>query len=96
MTKARLAPGRRTWRQCRSVYHQSWFDDASFPANLPGIWDGMLGYPVKQNIAPVLIGEFGTTLVEAKDATWLKALMAYMGKGNTGMRIGSGPATPVS
>jgi endoglucanase len=68
-----------------SVYHQTWFDDPSFPANLPGIWDSMWGYLQKQNIAPVLVGEFGTTLADPKDATWLKALMQYMGTGTSGM-----------
>ncbi len=68
-----------------SVYHQSWFDDPSFPNNLPAIWDSMWGYLVKQNIAPVLIGEFGSTLQDPKDATWLKALMQYMGTGTSGM-----------
>lgn len=70
-----------------SVYHQSWFDESTFPSNLPGIWDSMWGYLVKQNIAPVLIGEFGSTLQDPKDATWLKALMQYMGTGTSGMNF---------
>lgn len=70
-----------------SVYHQKWFDDPTFPANLPGIWDSFWGYLVKQNIAPVLVGEFGSTLQDPKDTQWLKALMAYMGTGTSGMNF---------
>jgi endoglucanase len=67
-----------------SVYHQKWFDDAAFPANLPAIWDAQWGYIEKQNIAPLLFGEFGSTLQDPKDAVWLKELMKYMGTGVTG------------
>jgi endoglucanase len=66
-----------------SVYHQSWFDEASFPSNLPAIWDRSWGYLVKQNIAPVLVGEFGSTLADPKDSTWLKELLKYID--STGM-----------
>jgi endoglucanase len=62
-----------------SVFHQTWFDDPSFPANLPAHWDEAWGYIAKQNIAPVWVGEFGTTLQSAQDGVWLKALVQYMG-----------------
>ncbi len=68
-----------------SVYHQAWFDDPSFPNNLPAIWDQFWGYIEKQNIAPVLVGEFGSTLQNPQDVLWLKKLMEYMGTGVTGM-----------
>ncbi|MGC9664964.1 cellulase family glycosylhydrolase [Planosporangium sp. 12N6] len=68
-----------------SVYHQPWFDDPSFPANLPAIWDQQFGYLDKQNIAPVLLGEFGTTLADPKDKVWLQELMKYTGTGTSGM-----------
>ncbi|MBT8227232.1 MAG: cellulase family glycosylhydrolase [Dactylosporangium sp.] len=68
-----------------SVYHQDWFDDPTYPANLPGIWDSFWGYLVKENIAPVLVGEFGSTLADPKDAVWLTELMKYMGSGSSGM-----------
>jgi endoglucanase len=64
-----------------SVFHQSWFDDPAFPANLPAIWDRWWGYLIKEQTAPVLVGEFGSTLSDPKDATWLKALMEYLGDG---------------
>jgi endoglucanase len=65
-----------------SVYdHQEWFDTTKhpdFPANLPATWDHYWGYLVKQNIAPVLVGEFGSTLADPRDTKWLTSLVSYM------------------
>ena len=61
-----------------SVAQQPWFSDPSFPANMPGIWDKYWGYLFKQNIAPVWVGEFGTTLQSAVDQKWLAALVSYL------------------
>ncbi|MFG2004762.1 cellulase family glycosylhydrolase [Spirillospora sp. NPDC048911] len=68
-----------------SVYHQSWFDDPSYPANMPGIWDKYWGYLYKQNIAPIMLGEFGTTLASNTDKIWLQELLKYLGTGVNGM-----------
>ncbi|WP_433188021.1 glycoside hydrolase family 5 protein [Actinoallomurus sp. CA-150999] len=68
-----------------SVYPQPWFSDPSFPNNLAGIWDKNWGYLYKNNVAPVLLGEFGTTLQDPRDQTWLKTLLAYLGQGAGGM-----------
>lgn len=68
-----------------SVYRQPWFDDPTYPANMPGIWDKYWGYLYRQNIAPIMIGEFGTTLQDPKDKVWLENLLAYTGTGVTGM-----------
>ena len=68
-----------------SVFHQAWFDDPSFPANLPALWDHFWGFLERQNTAPVLIGEFGTTLADPKDRVWLQNLMQYLGSGPTGI-----------
>ncbi|MFJ8107410.1 cellulase family glycosylhydrolase [Streptomyces sp. NPDC096132] len=61
-----------------SVAQQSWFSDPAFPANMPGIWDKYWGYIFKQNIAPVWVGEFGTTLQSTVDQQWLAALVSYL------------------
>ncbi|MFF9117151.1 cellulase family glycosylhydrolase [Streptomyces massasporeus] len=61
-----------------SVARQSWFSDPSFPANMPGIWDKYWGYIFKQNIAPVWLGEFGTTLQPSVDQKWLAELVKYL------------------
>jgi endoglucanase len=68
-----------------SVFHQAWFDDPTFPANLPALWDHFWGYLERQHIAPVLLGEFGTTLQDPKDRVWLENLMRYLGTGPTGI-----------
>ncbi|WP_406330942.1 cellulase family glycosylhydrolase [Streptomyces sp. NBC_00203] len=61
-----------------SVAQQSWFSDPSFPDNMPGVWDKYWGYLFKQNIAPVWVGEFGTTLTSTVDQKWLAALVSYL------------------
>ncbi|SOD85738.1 cellulase family glycosylhydrolase [Streptomyces sp. Ag109_G2-15] len=61
-----------------SVAQQSWFSDPSFPANMPGVWDKYWGYIFQQNIAPVWVGEFGTTLQSTVDQKWLAALVSYL------------------
>ncbi len=68
-----------------SVSSQPWFNDPTFPANMPALWDHFFGYLEKENIAPVLVGEFGSTLQDPRDAQWLDALMKYMGTGTSGM-----------
>jgi endoglucanase len=64
-----------------SVFAQTWFSDPSYPNNMAAIWDKNWGYLFKNNVAPVLLGEFGTTLADPRDQTWLRTLMAYLGTG---------------
>ena len=61
-----------------SVAQQSWFSETTFPDNMPGVWDKYWGYIFKQNIAPVWVGEFGTTLQSTVDQKWLAALVSYL------------------
>ncbi|UXX94838.1 cellulase family glycosylhydrolase [Streptomyces sp. AD2-2] len=61
-----------------SVAQQPWFSDPTFPANMPGVWDKYWGYLFQQNIAPVWVGEFGTTLASTVDQKWLTALVSYL------------------
>ncbi|HEX7303841.1 cellulase family glycosylhydrolase [Lentzea sp.] len=68
-----------------SVYNQPWFSAPDYPANMPAIWDKYWGYLYKQNIAPIMMGEFGTTLANPVDKVWLENLMAYTGTGVNGM-----------
>ncbi|WP_051964824.1 Ig-like domain-containing protein, partial [Deinococcus misasensis] len=64
-----------------SVYNQQpWFTDPSFPATLEPHWDKYWGYLVKNNIAPVIVGEFGSTLQDPKDQVWLPSLLKYLEK----------------
>jgi endoglucanase len=67
------------------VATQPWFSDPTYPNNLPGIWDKYWGYIAKNNIAPVWVGEFGTTLATTSDKQWLSAMVSYLGTGVTGL-----------
>eukprot|EP00833_Pecoramyces_ruminatium_P002345 jgi/Orpsp1_1/1176377/evm.model.c7180000057371.1 len=62
----------------KNVHLQDWFTVPEFPDNMPEIWDDKWGYLVKEDIAPVLIGEFGSLLRDATDKKWLKNLITYM------------------
>jgi endoglucanase len=61
-----------------TVYAQSWFSASSYPNNLPAVWDQYWGYLVQGNLAPVLIGEFGTRYETEKDRQWLQAFQPYI------------------
>jgi endoglucanase len=62
-----------------SVFNQPWFGDPAYPSNLPGIWDTYWAYLHKNNVAPVLLGEFGTKLLTASDQQWYDRMTAYLG-----------------
>jgi endoglucanase len=68
-----------------SVYNQPWFSAPNYPNNLPGVWDIHWGYLVKQHIAPIWLGEFGTRLQTTSDQQWLSTLVTYLGPGATGI-----------
>ncbi|MGD9622965.1 MAG: glycosyl hydrolase family 18 protein, partial [Mycolicibacterium sp.] len=61
-----------------SVYAQPWFQQAGFAAGLPDKFEQMWGYIYEQNIAPIMVGEFGTKLVDPKDEPWFEAITSYM------------------
>jgi endoglucanase len=61
-----------------TIYPQPWFRDSNYPNNLPAVWDKYWGYLVKEKIAPVLIGEFGTRLETEKDKQWLSQFQEYV------------------
>jgi endoglucanase len=67
-----------------SVYPQPWLLAPGFPGNLPAVWDSHWGYLRENNIAPVLLGEFGALLTTPADSQWLDAITAYLGTGVTG------------
>ncbi|GAA3242355.1 hypothetical protein GCM10010532_083880 [Dactylosporangium siamense] len=68
------------------VWSQQWFTDKNFPNNMPALWDKQFGYLVKNNVAPVLMGEFGGRSVAETDAKgekdlegiWQRHLIAYL------------------
>lgn len=67
------------------VFMQTWFSDPNYPNNMAAIWDDHFYFIKKQNIAPLLFGEFGIKESEAADSSsidykWLTTFMAYTGK----------------
>lgn len=66
------------------VHPQAWFSAPDFPDNMYQIWDNNFWFIHKENIAPILIGEFGIRNEFADDSTsisyiWLTTLMEYVG-----------------
>lgn len=65
------------------VYPQPWFSAPDFPENMPAIWDSHWGYLQKDNIAPVVVGEFGGRSVgDDKEGIWQQALVSYLRENN--------------
>jgi endoglucanase len=62
----------------QTVYPQPWFNAPNYPDNLRAVWEKYWGYLVTENIAPVLIGEFGTRYETEKDRQWLQSFQAYI------------------
>ena len=65
------------------VYPQAWFSDPTFPDNMPEIWDRHWGFLSRENISPVIVGEFGGRSVgEDKEGIWQRALVDYLRQHN--------------
>ncbi|QJD87157.1 cellulase family glycosylhydrolase [Cohnella herbarum] len=62
------------------VSAQTWFSDPTFPNNMPAMWDSYWGYIHKENIAPILAGEFGGRSVDTVSAEgkWQNKLIDYI------------------
>jgi len=73
-----------------SVYDQTWFQAANYPNNLPSVWNQFWGYLYQQNIAPVWLGEFGSTLQTTSDQQWANALISFIDGGVTGGTLPAG------
>jgi endoglucanase len=61
-----------------TVYNQTWFSAAGYPANLPAVWDAHWGNLVKSGTTPVWIGEFGTKDESTSDQQWFSAMASYI------------------
>ena len=64
-----------------SVSVEAWFQDkgtTGYPANLPAVWDAAWGFLVKEDRAPVWVGELGTKLQTESDRLWLQSLTRYL------------------
>lgn len=57
---------------------QPWFIDAVYPRNLAPLWYDTWGYLAVNEIAPVVIAEFGGGTGTADDLRWFAAIAAYI------------------
>ncbi|MCC5659516.1 cellulase family glycosylhydrolase [Nostoc sp. XA010] len=66
------------------VYNQPYFSASNFPKNLISRWQIGFNYIASQNIAPILIGEFGGRQVDlnSKEGIWQNELVQYIQKNN--------------
>ncbi|MEH1841890.1 MAG: cellulase family glycosylhydrolase [Nostoc sp.] len=66
------------------VYNQPYFSDSNFPNNIIDRWQIGFNYIASQNLAPILIGEFGGRQVDlnSKEGIWQNELVKYIQKNN--------------
>lgn len=62
-----------------SIFPQPWFSSPDYPNNLDEKFHDHWGYIYEEGIAPIILGEWGTKLVDPKDAGWLSAITKYIG-----------------
>ena len=60
-----------------ATHQQKQFDSQTFPSNMPKIWDTQWAHLARDNIAPVLIGEFGGKCT-GLDSTLQRSLVSFM------------------
>lgn len=61
------------------VWAQGWFKDPTFPNNLPKVWGEYWLFIHEQNIAPVLVGEFGGRSVgNDTEGIWQRYLVNFL------------------
>ena len=74
-------PGRvvyMTSEYSNDLYDHPYFSDPTFPSNLRAIWNNRFGYIVIQQIAPIMINEFGVSFAFPSSTPWLTAWMNYL------------------
>jgi cellulose 1,4-beta-cellobiosidase len=68
------------------LFQQTWFNSSTTTASLASVWDQNWGYLSNQGIAPVWVGEFGTTNTDAavssttagSQGQWFSSLISYL------------------
>ncbi|MDE1178743.1 MAG: glycoside hydrolase family 5 protein [Edaphobacter sp.] len=71
-----------------SEYRQQWFNASTTDASLEANWNRYWGYISQQNIAPVWVGEFGTSnrnddirsTTPGSEGQWFEAMVNYFGR----------------
>ncbi|MGF1647203.1 MAG: glycoside hydrolase family 5 protein [Kineosporiaceae bacterium] len=63
---------------------QPWLVDRDFPDTLRPFWREQWGYLLEDGIAPVLVGQFGSTLDDPIDREWMPRLVEYLDETGAG------------
>lgn len=64
-----------------AVYQQPYFNDPTFPDNMPSIWTKDFGYIQQNKLGTVIIGEWGGTMSsQNKDDIWQRSMAQYIVK----------------
>ncbi|MBK3737192.1 cellulase family glycosylhydrolase [Azospirillum brasilense] len=61
-----------------SIHEMEWFKASDYPNNLPGQYTDNWGWLLKDDKAPVLVGEFGGKLETDQDKAYMAKLIDYM------------------
>lgn len=61
-----------------SIFDQPWFSHPEYPDNLAAVWDEMWGYIYFEEIAPILLGEWGSRFENPDDLLWLDKMSLYL------------------
>jgi aryl-phospho-beta-D-glucosidase BglC (GH1 family) len=59
------------------VFNHTWLYGPSFPGGLRQRWNRYFGYLVKENIAPVYVGEYGATMDQSCNVPWMQHWVNY-------------------
>ena len=70
------------------LYRQTWFNAGTTQASLEAVWDMFWGYLHREAIAPIMVGEFGTTnsadeissTTPGSQGQWFSAMISYLRK----------------
>lgn len=65
------------------------FTAGNYPQNLPAVFEFYWGYLHSQNVAPIIVGEFGGFDVTTRDKQWLRKLTGYLYKKKIGFTFWS-------
>ena len=63
-----------------TINPQKFYRYGKWASVIPKAWNAHWGYLATKKIAPVMLGEFGAGMSNAKDKAWLKTIVAYAKK----------------
>jgi chitinase len=75
-----------------SVVPEPYLDPRRYAETAPPAWTAHWGFIVRGNIAPVFVGETGSSEVTAEDRAWMRLFTTYLNTNTTGTRLPPGSA----